>query len=109
MLSLSKPLAEAYYLLHEFRTFTKSANRIEAKKCLSDWFMKVGSTDLIRFHKCIATFASWQNEILNAFDTGLTNGFTGGCNNKIKVIKRNAYGMRNFQRFRKRILHTMNR
>ena len=109
MLSLSKPLAEAYYLLHEFREFTKATNRVEAKKLLSAWFMKVGSTDLTRFHKCVNTFAAWQDEILNAFDTGLTNGFTEGCNNKIKVIKRNAYGMRNFHRFRKRILHTMNR
>ncbi|HOP72584.1 MAG TPA: transposase, partial [Thermoclostridium caenicola] len=28
-------------------------------------------------------------------------------NNKIKVIKRNAYGIRNFSRFRNRILHVM--
>ena len=108
MLSLSKPLAEAYYLLHEFRTFTKAKDKYEAKKLLSAWFMKVGATDLKRFHKCVSTFALWQNEILNAFDTGLTNGYTEGCNNKIKVIKRNAYGLRNFQRFRKRILHVMN-
>ncbi|MEE3497576.1 MAG: transposase, partial [Ruminococcus bromii] len=27
------------------------------------------------------------------------------CNNKIKVLKRNAYGYRNFNRFRNRILH----
>ncbi|MEG1104386.1 MAG: transposase, partial [Oscillospiraceae bacterium] len=26
-------------------------------------------------------------------------------NNKIKVLKRNAYGYRNFNRFRNRILH----
>ncbi|RGM16886.1 hypothetical protein DXC23_12265, partial [Eubacterium sp. OM08-24] len=30
---------------------------------------------------------------------------TEGCNNKIKVLKRNAYGFRNFKRFRNRILH----
>lgn len=30
---------------------------------------------------------------------------TEGCNNKIKVLKRNAYGYRNFKRFRNRILH----
>lgn len=31
--------------------------------------------------------------------------FTEGCNNKIKVLKRNAYGYRNFKHFRNRILH----
>lgn len=35
----------------------------------------------------------------------LTNGFIEGCNNKIKVLKRNAYGYRDFNRFRNRILH----
>ena len=43
--------------------------------------------------------------ILNSFSSTITNGFTEGCNNKIKVLKRNAYGCRNFNRFRNRILH----
>ncbi|MEF2920191.1 MAG: transposase, partial [Acutalibacteraceae bacterium] len=43
--------------------------------------------------------------ILNSFTTKFTNGFTEGCNNKIKVLKRNAYGYRNFKRFRNRIIH----
>ncbi|MFR4011220.1 MULTISPECIES: transposase [Hominilimicola] len=35
-----------------------------------------------------------------------SNNFTKGCNNKIKVLKRNAYGYHNFKiRFRNRILH----
>ncbi|WP_347992757.1 transposase, partial [uncultured Eubacterium sp.] len=33
-------------------------------------------------------------------------GFTEGTNNKIKVIKRNAYDYRNFENFRNRILMT---
>ncbi|MGI6040417.1 MAG: transposase, partial [Eubacteriales bacterium] len=37
-----------------------------------------------------------------------TNGFTEGCNNKIKVLKRISFGVRNFSRFRNRILHIMN-
>ena len=70
--------------------------------------MHVGVTELERFHKCLNTFTDWNEEILNAFETGLTKGYTEGCNNKIKVLKRNAYGMRRFDRFRKRILHMMN-
>ncbi|MBQ7245544.1 MAG: transposase [Firmicutes bacterium] len=33
------------------------------------------------------------------------NGYTEGCNNLIKVIKRTGYGVKNFNRFRNRILH----
>ncbi|WP_419029714.1 transposase, partial [Megasphaera massiliensis] len=32
-----------------------------------------------------------------------SNGFTEGMNNKIKVLKRVAFGFRNFERFRARI------
>ncbi|MDD6108159.1 MAG: transposase, partial [Clostridiales bacterium] len=31
--------------------------------------------------------------------------YTEGCNNKTKVLKRVCYGLRNFHRFRNRILH----
>ena len=37
-------------------------------------------------------------------DTRASNGFTEGCNNSIKVLKRISYGLRNFDRFRGRIL-----
>lgn len=110
MLELSKPLAESYYLLHEFRKFMCSEDIFTAKKRLNQWYMHVSTLDpkvFAKFYKCIETFEKWQEEILNAFDSGLTNGYTEGCNNRIKVIKRNAYGYRNFERFRKRILHIM--
>lgn len=107
MLELSKPLAQSYYLLHKFRELMKSPDKVTARRRLSDWFMHVGATELTRFKKCVDTFLNWSEEILNAFDTGFTNGYTEGCNNKIKVLKRNAYGVRDFERFRKRILHVM--
>ena len=36
----------------------------------------------------------------------MINGFTEDCNNKIKVLKRNAFGFHDFKRFRNRILYT---
>ncbi|MDD3613368.1 MAG: transposase, partial [Clostridia bacterium] len=41
------------------------------------------------------------------FKVPYTNGYTEGVNNKIKVLKRNAYGLRNFNRLRSRILYMM--
>ena len=38
----------------------------------------------------------------------MTNGFVGGKNNRIKVIKRMAYGYRNIDNHRRRILLTNN-
>lgn len=110
MLSLSEELATAYLLLQKFYEVIQSKERAAAKRKLSEWYLYVGTTDpqiYSRFHQCVNTFLEWNDEILNAFETGLTNGYTEGCNNKIKVIKRNAYGLRNFHRFKQRILHVM--
>ncbi len=48
----------------------------------------------------------WREEILNYFDHRYTNGFVEGKNNRIKVIKRIAYGYRNTENFRQRIMLT---
>ncbi|WP_363191995.1 transposase [Ruminococcus sp.] len=60
---------------------------------------------IAQFVKCANSMLNWLPGILNSFSSAITNGFTEGCNNKIKVLKRNAYGYRNFKRFRNRILH----
>ena len=45
----------------------------------------------------------YKQGITNAFKLTYSNGTMEGTNNKIKVIKRVAYGYRNFQNFRARI------
>ena len=50
------------------------------------------------------TLAKHRQEIIASFYTRLTNGPIEGTNNKIKIIKRTAYGYRNFFHFRIRIL-----
>ena len=54
--------------------------------------------------KCAKTMFNWLNGIINSFLTPVTNGFTEGCNNKIKILK-NTYCYQNFNRFHNRILH----
>ena len=56
------------------------------------------------FQKYAKTYRNWFEPITNSFFCPYTNGFTEGCNNKIKVLKRNAFGMQDFKRFRNRIL-----
>jgi transposase len=75
------------------------------KKEFKDWLNSVDTTDLKPFKRCVNTYFNWKNGIFNSLETPFTNGFTEGCNNKIKVLKRNAYGYRRFDRFRNRILH----
>lgn len=63
---------------------------------------------LTDYNKGAKTIHNWATPIFNTFDCTFSNGFTEGCNNKIKVLKRNAYGYQNFERFRNRILHMFN-
>jgi transposase len=53
-------------------------------------------------------FRNWRSEILNYFDYHITKVFVEGKNNRIKVIKRMAYGYRNVDNLRRRILLTNN-
>lgn len=105
MLYASSALNTAHFLKEEFFKVLDANNRSDAVKLMSDWILKAESSGIPAFQKCAKTFLNWQTGILNSFQFPYTNGFTEGCNNKIKVLKRNAYGFRNFRRFRNRILH----
>lgn len=107
MLKISDRLRQAYRMKNEFHKLMDCKSRDEAKKQLGIWNMMAVGYDLEEFHACTKTFINWQDEILNSFEFPYSNGYTEGVNNKIKVIKRNAFGVRNFERFRKRILHVM--
>ena len=44
-----------------------------------------------------STFRNWQKEIENSVKYGINNEFVEGNNNKIKVLKRLSYGIKNFE------------
>ncbi len=46
----------------------------------------------------------WREELLAYFDEPTTNGYAEGVINKVKVIKRRAYGLPTFDGFRERVL-----
>lgn len=108
MLYASEKLLKAYSLKEMYFEFMQANDSKEARKLLSKWVLYAGNSQIPSFVSCANTMSNWSNGILNSFDCPYTNGFTEGVNNKIKVIKRNAYGYRNFERFRKRILHIFN-
>ena len=51
------------------------------------------------------TLSNWKNEILNYFQSRLTNARVEGFNNKAKLIKRRAFGYRSFKNYRLRLLN----
>ena len=105
MLYKSANLNIAHWFKEDFLKILDCNDREEAKKRMSEWIDSALDSGIEHLEKCAKTMLNWLNGILNSFLTPITNGFTEGCNNKIKVLKRNAYGYQNFNRFRNRILH----
>ncbi len=105
ILNISIPLYQAHYLKEHFLAILREKDYLKAKKLLADWILTAQSSNIPNFVKAANTIQNWFVGISNSLNSNLTNGFTEGCNNKIKVLKRNAYGYRNFSRFRNRILH----
>jgi len=50
------------------------------------------------------TMRSWQTEILRMFVFPYSNGVTEGFHRKMKLIQRRAYGFRNFENYRLRVI-----
>ena len=105
MLYYSANISRAYWYKEEFLKILTHKEPESARNALAEWVKNAEHCGILPFEKCAETIRNWYIGISNSFSTSITNGFTEGCNNKIKVLKRNAYGYKNFNRFRNRILH----
>ena len=104
MLRFSDRLLQAYALKEAFYDFMAAPSCGEAERLMDFWLEACDRLNLPEFKPCRKMLANWRPYILNAFDIRLSNGFTEGCNNAIKTLKRLAFGFRNFTAFRARIL-----
>ena len=111
-LDMSEELKKAYELKESFREWFVQAKEAGSKDLgtvkqgLREFYQLVQNAGIPEMAKAITTLQNWQTEILNSFVYGYSNGFLEGINNSTKVLKRNAYGFRNFSRFRAKILLT---
>lgn len=107
MLLYNDDLRLAHYLKEWFYRICQNPKYSEQRREFLEWISTAEQSHLPEFEKCAATYRNWRKEILNAFKYGhITNGPTEGFNNKIKVLKRISYGIRNFDHLRTRILLT---
>lgn len=104
MFEISPRLAQAYRLKNYFMLVMHSQPS-EAAGLLGRWLLLAEHYAIPEFKACVTAYCNWSAEIVNAIKYPWSNGFTEGCNNKTKVLKRVCFGFRNFSRFRNRILH----
>ncbi|ERL04142.1 ISL3 family transposase [Mitsuokella sp. oral taxon 131] len=108
MLNVSDDLSHAYQLKEEYFALFSSKDHASYKRRLQDFAEHVAKFGLKEFKRVLRTTYQWQEEIWTGIQTGYNNGFTEGCNNTIKTLKRISYGFRNIKNFRRRILFVLN-
>ena len=103
-LRLNEPLAIAYLLKDELNEIWEQEDQETAATLLMDWITYAESTGIQMLQKFAKTlrFHAWG--ILAWYDYPISTGPLEGTNNKIKTMKRQAYGFRDPEFLRLKIL-----
>lgn len=103
-LRLNEPLAIAYYLKEDLRQLWSQRDKRTARRVLRDWLARARASGIRILMQFAATLEEHQEGILNYYDYPISTGPLEGTNNKIKTMKRQAYGFRDLAFFKLKIL-----
>ncbi len=103
-LALNKPLATAYYLKEDLRRFWEQPGKRFATVFLDGWIRRAEASGIKVLQQMAKTLAAHRSGLLAYYDVRITSGPMEGTNNKIKTMKRQAYGFRDVEFFKLKIL-----
>lgn len=93
-----------YDAVQEFHVLCAQDSVPLRKLALSEWIDRYLTSEVKELRDDANTVKRWHKAILNGLEHSQSNGVCEGLNKKIKDIKRNGSGFRNFENLRKRIL-----
>jgi transposase len=103
-LRLNEPLATAYYLKEDLRQIWSQPDKRTARRVLRDWLARARASKIRILVQFAATLEEHQEGILNYYHYRISTGPLEGTNNKIQLMKRQAYGFRDHEFFKLKIL-----
>lgn len=103
-LKLNEPLYTAYYLREELSRVWLQPNKKEATNLLDTWIKKAASSGIKMLTTMAKTLSAYRSGILAYYDFPISTGPLEGTNNKIKTMKRQAYGFRDMEFFKLKIM-----
>jgi len=103
-LALNRSLATAYYLKGDLRQFWEQPGKRFATVFLDGWIKRAESSGIKMLQQMAKTLAAHRDGLLAYYDVMITSGPLEGTNNKIKTMKRQAYGFRDKEFFKLKIL-----
>ncbi|QZE15556.1 ISL3 family transposase [Halosquirtibacter laminarini] len=102
-LETNTTLFYVYYLKEELRELWNQNNIGDASKFLKQWIEEVNETGILQLKKMVELLIKHKTGVLNWYKCHISTGPLEGINNKIKTIKRQAYGYRDLDFFMLRI------
>jgi transposase len=104
LLASSPALAQAYTLRKELTTiFDTARSKADGLRRIRFWRARAEKSNLRCFDAFLSLLDRWQDLISNYFISHQTSSFVEGLNNKLKVLKRRCYGLRNVGRLFQRL------
>jgi transposase len=103
-LAFNKPLAVAYYMKDLLRLFWELPNKTRAERFLQHWCDYAWESGIKALKNMANTLALHRFGLLAYYDFPISSGPMEGTNNKIKTMKRQAYGYRDMEFFKLKIL-----
>jgi transposase len=103
-LALNEPLAVVYYMKEDLRQLWKQDSKFQSRLFLEEWLDMARSSGIRMLEKFANTLQEHQEEILNHYDYRISTGRLEGTNTKIQVMKRQAYGYRDHEFLKLKIL-----
>ena len=103
-LELNQPLAIAYYMKEDLRRLWSQTNQKDADIFLNDWIARANSSEIEMLEKFADTLIEHRYGILSYYRYPISTGPLEGTNNKIKTMKRQAYGFRDMEFFKLKIM-----
>lgn len=99
-----QPLCLAWLLKEELRLFWQQESREQAVAFLESWIGLAQASGIKPLSKMAETLLKHWDGLLTWYDHHISNGPLEGTNNKIQTMKRQAYGFRDREFYKLRIL-----
>jgi transposase len=103
LLEVNQPIALAHAMKEQFRQFWSKETAKEGSGFLAWWIMDAVESGIKELKKAGKTLLRHWKGLVNYFKHPITNAKTEGINNKIKTMKRQAYGFRDMEYFKLRL------
>jgi len=105
LLEINKPLFVIHTMKEQLRLLWDQPNRKRATEFLDQWCFEALAAGLKPLIKVGLMLLKHKTGILNYFAHHITSGAVEGTVNKIKTLKRQAYGFRDMEYFKLRLYH----